>query len=86
VIRDDDADYSFLIKQCSSRINCCSAHVWFAAIRPTVGPAKWPPCGRRKGDHGGMEVPANCVATGGLADGAAPAKAVGTDNTPTEVA
>jgi hypothetical protein len=40
VIRDDDADYSFLIKQCSSRINCCSAHVWFAAIRPTVGPAK----------------------------------------------
>ncbi|MDT7770754.1 MAG: hypothetical protein QOI30_3771, partial [Mycobacterium sp.] len=23
VIRDDDADYSFLIKQCSSRINCC---------------------------------------------------------------
>jgi hypothetical protein len=40
VIRDDDADYSFLIKQCSSRINCCSARVWFAAIRPTLGPAK----------------------------------------------
>jgi hypothetical protein len=40
VIRDDDADYSLLIKQCSSRINCRSARVWFAAIRPTVGPAK----------------------------------------------
>jgi hypothetical protein len=40
VIRADDADYSFLIKQCSSRINCCSARVWFAAIRPTLGPAK----------------------------------------------
>ncbi len=39
VIRGEDADYSFLIKQCSSRINCCSARVWFAAIRPTVGPA-----------------------------------------------
>jgi len=31
-------------------------------------------------------VPANCIATGGLADGAAPALAVGTDNTPTKVA
>ena len=31
-------------------------------------------------------VPANCIATGGLADGAAPAHAVGTDNTPTKVA
>jgi hypothetical protein len=40
MIRADDADYSFLIKQCSSRINCCSARVWFAAIRPTLGPAK----------------------------------------------
>jgi hypothetical protein len=40
VIRADDADYSLLIKQCSSRINCCSAHVWFAAIQPTVGPGE----------------------------------------------
>jgi len=40
MIRADDADYSFLIKQCSSRINCCSARVWFAAIRPTLGLAK----------------------------------------------
>jgi hypothetical protein len=40
VIRGEDADYSFLIKQCSSRINCCSARVWFAAIRPAVRPAK----------------------------------------------
>jgi hypothetical protein len=39
-IGDDDADYSFLIKQCSPRINCCSAPVWFAAIRPNAGPAK----------------------------------------------
>ena len=29
-IRDDDADYSFLIKQCSSPINCCSVLVRFA--------------------------------------------------------
>jgi hypothetical protein len=35
-IGDDDADYSCLIKQCSSQINCCSARVWFAAIRPTA--------------------------------------------------
>jgi hypothetical protein len=35
-IGDDDADYSFLIKQCSSQINCCSTRVWFAAIRPTA--------------------------------------------------
>jgi len=40
VISDDDADYSFLIKQCSSRINWCSARVCFSAIRPTVGAAK----------------------------------------------
>jgi hypothetical protein len=40
VIRADDADYSFLIKQCSSRINCCSACVWFTVIRPTAGLAK----------------------------------------------
>jgi hypothetical protein len=72
-IGDDDADYSFLIKQCSSRINCCSARVWFAAIRPTAGPAQ-------------RAAPANCIATGGLADGAPPAQAVGTDNTPTKVA
>jgi hypothetical protein len=32
VIRDDDADYSFLIKQCSSRGNCCSFTVGFSAI------------------------------------------------------
>jgi hypothetical protein len=32
-IRDDDADYSFLIKQCSSRGNCCSFTVSFSAIR-----------------------------------------------------
>jgi hypothetical protein len=35
-IGDDDADYSFLIKQCSSQINCCSARVWFSAIRLTA--------------------------------------------------
>jgi hypothetical protein len=35
-IGDDDADYSFLIKQCSSQINCCSARVWFVATRPTA--------------------------------------------------
>ena len=34
-IGDDDADYSFLIKQCSSQINCCSVRVWFAAIHAT---------------------------------------------------
>jgi hypothetical protein len=48
-IRDDDADYSFLIKQCSSAINCCSVDVRFCATR-------WPHCGplsggRREGDH-----------------------------------
>jgi hypothetical protein len=36
VIGDDDADYSFLIKQCSSQINCCSVRVWFAAIHATA--------------------------------------------------
>ena len=46
-IRADDADYSFLIKQCSSAINCCSVDVRFCATR-------WPHCGplsggRRKG-------------------------------------
>src|ERR1700684_3235271 len=50
VIRDDDADYSFLIKQCSSAINCCSVDVRFRATR-------WPQSGqlsggRREGDHG----------------------------------
>ncbi len=30
-IRDDEADYSFLIKQCSSAIDCCSANVRFRA-------------------------------------------------------
>jgi hypothetical protein len=34
-IRDDDADYSFLIKQCSSTINCCSDDVRFHATRWT---------------------------------------------------
>jgi hypothetical protein len=38
-IRDDEADYSFLIKQCSSAINCCSVDVRFCATR-------WPHCGR----------------------------------------
>ena len=32
-IRDDDADYSFLIKQCSSAINRGSSNVGFTAIR-----------------------------------------------------
>jgi hypothetical protein len=32
-IRADDADYSFLIKQCSSAINCCSVDVRFCATR-----------------------------------------------------
>jgi hypothetical protein len=32
-IGDDDADYSFLIKQCSSAINCCSVDVRFRATR-----------------------------------------------------
>jgi hypothetical protein len=35
-IGDDEADYSFLIKQCSSQINCCSVRVWFAAIHATT--------------------------------------------------
>ena len=39
-IRDADADYSLLLKQCSSRINCCSFCVRFSAIRLTVGPAE----------------------------------------------
>jgi hypothetical protein len=30
-IRDDAADYSFLIKQCSSAIDSCSANVRFRA-------------------------------------------------------
>jgi hypothetical protein len=38
-IRDDDADNSLLIKQCSSAINCCSIGVRFCATR-------WPPGGR----------------------------------------
>ena len=37
-IRDDDADYSFLIKQCSSAINRRSSSVGFTAIRTTAGP------------------------------------------------
>ena len=41
-IRDDDADYSFLIKQCSSAINCCSANVGFTAIRPTAAQRSGP--------------------------------------------
>ncbi len=32
-IRDEDADYSLLIKQCSSTINCCSVNVRFCATR-----------------------------------------------------
>ena len=49
-IGDEDADYSFLIKQCSSAINCCSVDVRFCATR-------WPHCGplsggRCEGDHG----------------------------------
>jgi hypothetical protein len=32
-IRDDEADYSFLIKQSSSTINCCSIDVPFRATR-----------------------------------------------------
>ena len=32
-IRDADADYSFLNKQCSFIINCCSFSVGFPAIR-----------------------------------------------------
>ena len=48
-IRDEDADYSLPIKQCSSAINCCSVDVRFCATR-------WPQCGqlsggRREGDH-----------------------------------
>jgi hypothetical protein len=35
-IRDDDADYSFLIKQCSSAINRRSSGVGFIAIRMTA--------------------------------------------------
>ena len=49
-IRDDDADYSFLIKQCSSTINCCSVNVRFCATR---WPQSEPLSGsRREGDHG----------------------------------
>jgi hypothetical protein len=38
-INDDVADYSFLVKQCSSAVNCCSVNVRFRAIR-------WPQCRR----------------------------------------
>jgi hypothetical protein len=49
-IRDDDADYSFLIKQCSSAINCCSVNVRFCATRwPLSGQLSG---GRCEGDHG----------------------------------
>jgi hypothetical protein len=38
-IRDADADYSFLNKQCSSAINRSSSNVGFTAIRTTA--AQW---------------------------------------------
>ena len=39
-ICDADADYSFLDKQCSSAINCCSSDVGYSATRLTgPGPA-----------------------------------------------
>jgi hypothetical protein len=41
-IRDDDADYSFLIKQCSSAINRRSSNVGFAAIRRTAAQRSGP--------------------------------------------
>jgi hypothetical protein len=81
VIRADDADYSFLIKQCSPRINCYSARVWFAAIRPTAGPAKRASTAYPAAGVKGLSM----RDTGGLADDAPPARAVGTDNTPTKV-
>jgi hypothetical protein len=41
-IRDDDADYSFLIKQCSSAINRRSSSVGFTAIRTTAAQRSGP--------------------------------------------
>jgi hypothetical protein len=48
-IRDADADNSFLDKQCSSVINCCSFGVGFPAIRQRL------PGGRREADHRATE-------------------------------
>jgi hypothetical protein len=48
-IRDADADYSFLDKQCSFVINCCSFGVRFPAIRQRQTG------GRREGDHGAAD-------------------------------
>ena len=46
---DADADYSFLNKQCSFVINCCSFSVCFPAIRQR------PTGGRREPDHGAAD-------------------------------
>lgn len=42
-IRDDDADYSFLDKQCSSAAAECSSSVWLSAIQSALGRriARW---------------------------------------------
>jgi len=82
-IGDEDADYSFLIKQCSSRINCCSACVCFAAIRTNARPAKRAssacPAGGVQASSG-VELWAagiiDRVCLRGLADGAPPGHAV----------
>jgi hypothetical protein len=100
-IRDDDADNSLLIKECSSAINCCSVDVRFCATR-------WPQCGRypaagvkgitveRSSNRVGAAVPARppmlvIGIIGGMADcvpagAAAPVQANGTVSAPTEVA
>ena len=41
-IRDADADYSFLNKQCSSAINRSSSNVGFTAIRTTAAQRSGP--------------------------------------------
>jgi hypothetical protein len=43
-IRDADADYSFLDKQCSSEINWRSSDVGFSATRLTVAQRRGPRC------------------------------------------
>ena len=43
-IRDADADYSFLDKQCSSAINWCSPDVGFPATGLTVVQRSGPRC------------------------------------------
>jgi hypothetical protein len=42
-IRDDDADYSLLDKQCSFAVAEYSSNVWLSAIQSALGRRKHPP-------------------------------------------